>query len=372
MMINSGLHGGRAGFALPMSILVIGFISAAVMAAFARSGAEIRIVDNQQAQQQAFALASAGLEEFFSMPRLNPADTTLGRTYTYGAGNAVVRARVLRRRVVATDTAMFVVHALGTSRAGVGRPAGSRIVAQLAHYVGGTMQVLSSWTSLSGIDKQGSSGIISGFDQCTATVLPGVAVPDGGYTQSGSGEPIKGEPPKDYMGTQEEMAAQIDIDWHGITNPAGPAITPDIVICKPGTYGYIDGWGPCGSWPTSAQFADPNFWPTIVVNGSLSPSLPADGKGTLIVTGDLSLGGGDKWSGIIMVGGIITDNGSGLITGAVVTGLNVLKGHTVGQSSKANGTKDYLYDSCAVEQAALRQGKLAQIANAWSDNWSAW
>jgi hypothetical protein len=113
-----------------------------------------------------------------------------------------------------------------------------------------------------------------------------------------------------------------------------------------------------------------NYWPTIVINGSAA--LPSDGRGTLIVTGDLTFGGGDEWDGIIMVGGAITDNGSGNIAGAVVSGLNVLKGMTVGQSSKANGTKDYAYDSCAVANAAANQSRLVGQRNAWVDNWTNW
>ncbi|HEX2165878.1 MAG TPA: hypothetical protein VHG09_01450, partial [Longimicrobiales bacterium] len=68
----------------------------------------------------------------------------------------------------------------------------------------------------------------------------------------------------------------------------------------------------------------------------------------------------------------IVDNGSGNISGAVVSGLNVLKGETVGESSKANGTKDYTYDSCIVEAAANGMAKLVAISNTWADNLSTW
>jgi hypothetical protein len=78
----------------------------------------------------------------------------------------------------------------------------------------------------------------------------------------------------------------------------------------------------------------------------------------LIVTGNLTFGGGDKWDGIIMVGGMITDNGSGNIAGAVVSGLNVLSARRSRQSSKANGTKDYTYDSCKSQSAANGMAKL--------------
>jgi len=43
------LHARRAGYALPVTVLVIGFITAGVVAAFSRTSAEVRIVDNQNA-----------------------------------------------------------------------------------------------------------------------------------------------------------------------------------------------------------------------------------------------------------------------------------------------------------------------------------
>ena len=351
----------REGFALPMTILVIGFMTAGVLAAFARSGSEVQIVDNQRAQLTAFAVAEAGLQQYLATTRGTPRTTA---TFTYGNDTARVTATQIRPAATTKDTAIWLIRSEGRVRSGTrGVLRTSRTVAQLAYRVPGQMQVLSSWTSLSGLDKAGAAGHITGDDACTSDVLPGIAVPDGSFT--GQSNAISGNPPIDEMGTQAEMASQIKIDWVGITNPTNPSITPDVIICKPGTTGYNASWGPCGSWPTS--FTN---WPTILINGS--SALPSDGQGTLIVTGDLTFGGGDKWTGIIMVGGAITDNGSGNIEGAVVSGLNILKGETVAQSSKANGTKDYTYDSCDVASAASNMMKLTTLQNAWVDNWTNW
>src|SRR5690606_11678735 len=229
-----------------------------------------------------------------------------------------------------------------------GKPPATRTVAQLATRVVGTMQVLSSWTSLSGLHKNGNAGDITGYDACTGDAVAGVATPDGMLT--GKDAAITGDPQHLEMGTVDEMAAEIKIDWPNIAKPVAPSIAPDHVVCMPGTDAYDSNYTNCSSWPSASQFTDPNYWPVIVINGS-SP-LPTDGRGVLIVTGDLTFGGGDTWDGIILVGGKITDNGSGNIAGAVVSGLNVLKGMPVGASSKADGTKDYTYDSCIVSNAA--------------------
>jgi hypothetical protein len=370
MPSNELIRADRAGFALPMSILLIGFLTAAIMAAFARTGAEVRVLDNQQAQQQAFAFANAGLEEYLARGRTGAKDTTI----TFTGGRAVVSWDTIRIGATSQDTAVFLVRSRGVVTAGVtsGRPQATRTVAQFALKPPTKVQILSSWTSLSGLVKNGSSGVITGHDACSGAALPGVALPQSTYNQQGTGNVVFGEPQAiREMGTPSQMAGQIEIDWAGISHPTAPTLAPDIVACRPATYGYDAARGPCGTFPSASTFSNnPNYWPVIVVNGS--SALPANGRGFLIVTGDLTFGGGDKWDGIIMVGGKIVDNGSGNIAGAVISGLNVLKGDPVGESSVANGTKDYIYDSCKVANAANGAGRLVAVPNAWADNWLTW
>ena len=359
------LQGNRSGFALPMAILIIGFITAGVLAGFARTGAEVQIANNQAAETAAFGIAEAGLATYMGIGDVSNTD----RTFTFPGGQARVIATLVRAAVAPTDTAIWLVRSVGTANGGPGQPPATRTVAQLAFRVTSTMQVLSSWTSLSGIHKNGNAGSISGFDACTGTSVAGVAVPDGTFT--GKENPVAGTPEIAEMGTVEQMAAQIKIDWPNIAKPVAPAIKPDYVVCLPGTASYDSNYTNCGSPPPSSVFtSNPDHWPVTLLNGS-SP-LPVNGRGILIVTGDLTLNGGDAWDGIILVGGRIIDNGNGNISGAVVTGLNVLKGETVEASSRANGTKAYQYDSCKVASAAAGMSKLSEMSNAWADNLSTW
>jgi hypothetical protein len=363
----------REGFALPMAILLIGVMTAGVMAAFARVGAEVQTVSNQHAQTAAFAVADAGLSDWMAAGRLSANMQTAQRTFRYGTDSAVVHVR--RVRPHSAGSALVLVSSTGFVRAGAARPPARRTVAQFATQQGMKMQVLSSWTSLSGISKQGNSGGFHGADasltECAdGRTLAGIAVPTG--LSEGTHERAYGEPGVQNMGTKAEMAAAIDIDWVGITDPVAPKITasPGNVVCRPATYGYIASYSPCGSWPTS--FAD---WPTVVVNGSFS--LPSSGRGLLIVTGNLVMGGNTDWDGVILVGGRIDDNGQGHIKGSVISGLNLKKGHSVDESnvaiSEANGTKRYEFDSCAVQNAlAGATSGMRPIQNAWVDNWSTW
>src|SRR5687768_185717 len=86
----------RAGFALPMTILVIGFMTAGVLAAFARSGSEARLVDNERAQLTAFAVAEAGLQQYLAVTRGVPPATV---TYVFANDTAIVTSKLIRPAV---------------------------------------------------------------------------------------------------------------------------------------------------------------------------------------------------------------------------------------------------------------------------------
>jgi hypothetical protein len=215
-----------------------------------------------------------------------------------------------------------------------------------------------AFTSLSGIDKNGNSGALDGNDHCTAPggsmpPIPGVAVPNGTYT--GHTNPINGNPDNAPVGLGSPGPAgtakdEVDIDWAGIT--AGTVLPPDFVH---------------PTWPTTGQFDN---WQVVKANGDLS--LPSDGKGILIVTGNLTLSGSQRWDGLVFVGGTITSNGNNAIYGAVITGLNVKLGINVPQQAIANGNKTFQFDSCNLTRALGHIGSLQRVRNGWVDTWSSY
>jgi hypothetical protein len=366
-MSKSLIDSRREGFALPMAILLVGFLTAGLVGAFMRQSSERATVTSTEQQTNAFAVAEQALENYLA----TGTTTSTTVTYTFTRGTATVVATQMKAAATSLDTAIWLIKATGVSRGGTAaNPPARRTVAQLAYKTGAAMNVLSSWTSLSGIDKSGASGSISGADECGVDgTKAGATEPSGGFVTGKTG-PFSGTPAIDTTRTQDQLASAVKIDWAGITSTSSMAIAPDIIYCKSGTSGYDAARTPCGSFPASAAFTA-SYWPTIMINGS--SSLPADGHGMLIVTGNLTLGGGDSWDGIILVGGTITDNGNGGISGAVVTGLNVLLNLPVDPStSLAHGTKDYAYNSCSVASAASGMIKLSAVNNAWMDNWNAW
>jgi hypothetical protein len=372
------MRNDREGFALPMAILVIGFMTAGVVASFTRVGAEVQSVDNVRGQTAAFAMADAGLAQFMTTGSLPSSTTSTSTTYTYAGGTATVTARRLHR---VGNSSLVLISSVGTAASPVGRPRAQRTVAQFARQEPIDMQVLSSWTSLSGVYAHGNNGAFDGVDAAGSmcgdgVTRAGIAVPDNLATSTGTNnshieERASGDPPIDYLGTKQQAADAIQIDWAGLINPAGPAIPPHAIRCAASTStGYVAGLGPCGSWP--ANF---NNYPTTMINGSMA--LPSSGKGLLIVTGNLEILGNQNWDGIILVGGKITDNGQGMISGSVVSGLNMTIGQTVEESnvdqSMANGTKRYEFDSCKVQDALLGASTgFSAIPNAWVDNWAQW
>jgi hypothetical protein len=348
----------RRGATLVLVLFSIVLMSVLIASAFARTSGERRVNADHLAQVEAFGVAQTGLERYLSAVTEEPglvSDTTLASLPGGFADVGVWRLRDSAGGI----PAMYLVVSRGVSttakRYDARAPAAERIVAQYAVWRPMTLDLDAAFTSLSGLDKNGSSGRLSGVDNCGAKpAVPGVAVPNGLY--SGPTGPIDGNPDNApiYLGTAGTGGTAKDavrIDWAAIRD--SNAIAADYTI-------------PGSSWPTSTEMLD---WPVIRVNGDHSVNGGAtDGKGVLIVTGNLTLGGSWKHEGLVLVGGTLTSNGNNTITGAVVTGLNVKVGTAVAQTAIGNGNKTFQYDSCDIAEALDRLASFHRIPNAWVDN----
>jgi hypothetical protein len=69
-----------------------------------------------------------------------------------------------------------------------------------------------------------------------------------------------------------------------------------------------------------------------------------DGFGNLIIEGDLTLGGGFTWTGLVVVTGTVTFNGGG-------SGVNITGAVMSGDAVSLNGGLEIYYDSCAVGES---------------------
>lgn len=382
----------REGFALPMAILVIAFLTVTIAAAYAATTAEMTTNLSQRGESRAYMLAQAGMENFMARRNENGfcANCGLPPTVTYESTTVSLPggyAQVVAQRVrVATDTrpAIYLLRAKGvdtlafswTDSAGSKvKSYGIRTVAQLTYWNVNQVNVLSGWTALNGLSYNGSAGTITGLDGCGAkSTVAGIAVPGSDYNNNGNFTP-QGNPPIQSLGTMEQAKAAIKIDWDGIVN--GNRIQADYV--------FATNAAAQAGWP-SINFS--GRYPVIRVNDNFT--MPTTGgQGTLIVLGNLTISGNNLWNGIILVGGTMTSNGNGTMEGATESGLNAMlktspspsqldsaqmrvpSGTTLTAdpaNSTANGTKTFQYNSCEVAKAAGGLASYSVYPNAWMDN----
>ena len=386
----------RRGFALPMAILIIAFLTVTISAAYTATSSELTTNMAQRGESKAYMVAQAGLENFMARrnepgfcptcniaPNIPPVVTYESTTVTMPTGYAYVVAQRIR---IGNNTrpAIYLLRSHGvdtTSRAITGSSRsvqGQRTVAQLVFWNVNQVNVLSGWTSTSGLDKQGSSGTISGVDECgQRAAVAGIAVPSGDYSVNGSFTPA-GNPPVQYLGTQAEANAAVKIDWRGIV--LQNRIQPDYVFASSGAAS--------SAWSSIDFGTSPNWkYPVIRVNDNFA--LPGTGgRGTLIVMGNLTMSGDNLFKGILLVGGQMRSNGNGTVAGATMSGLNTLFTTTAALDSAraltplgispvltntpanatANGTKAFQYNSCEVAAAAGGLASYSVYPNAWMDN----
>ncbi len=351
----------RRGASLPLMILLIVVLGIGITLGLMRMSGERHIVADQRAQLKAWSAAQAGLEQYAAQLSGAPPATD-SMAISLGAGDSAFVRLVQLRPKVAGSAAMYMVRSRGRSRSATRydsrTPAAERTVAQLAVHPALSMDVHAAWTSITGLNKNGGSGQLNGNDRCGANPpVAGVAVPQNaangtpGYEQSGGSSVPTGSPPIDHLGANPAAAADaVNIDWPSIVN--GGALPADY------TYNGNAGW--------PASFSD---WPIIRVDGNRSLGPSDDGRGILIVTGDLTLNGSFVWEGIMLVGGRITSDGYNNVYGTAVSGLNLQLGMTVGESDVGNGNKIFQYDSCAIDNALNSAASLRLLPNAWVDNW---
>lgn len=373
----------RIGFALPLVMVFLIVITMAIAASLAASAAETGMSTAQRGQNRAYALAEQGLQQFLvkrdslcsasGSCLTDPAAATSGKDSVLvrtNGGYAVVLAELLRPQIGNTDTipALFFIRSRGVDSLSKLRGSDTtnsvRSVGLMVAWSTQTMKVTGAWTSLSGLNKQGSAGQIDGNDQCgRKQAVAGVLVPKGDYQASGGFTPT-GNPPLDTTKTLAQLESQVTIDWNGIIN--NNSMPADFEI-------------PPQGFPDAAWFqADTSRWPIIRIHTN-GFSLPNAGRGIIIADSDFVISGSNMWNGIIMIGGKLTSNGNNTTSGATVSGLNYLlpgaaqpgQGY-ISDDATANGTKSYVFNSCYVSRATKSLRHYVAFANTWIDDVPVW
>ena len=365
------LHRNERGATLVIVLILIVLLVIMASAGFTRASSERRTTADLEAQTGALMVAQSGLERYLfqttALPTSFPSTSSLSVT----GGTAAVTVHRFKQSSGANDPNIYAITSKGTytraRRFDNRAPVAERSVAQLVRWQTASIDVDAAFTSLSGLLKNGTSGTVSGYDECSAQpTIPGVAVPDALYAQSGGGgQPgafIDGNPENapDYMGTAGPGGTaeqEVDIDWPAIVN--GTMLQPDFLLTRTGNR-------LTGAWPTGAQW---NNWPVVRMNGNVTNADNLSGQGILIVTGNADLTN-VTWRGIVLVGGAGSLSGSlTRVHGTIITGLNVKLGMTVPETEVGNGNFLVRYNSCDIATALNRLGGWQRIPNAWADNW---
>ena len=238
----------------PMAILVIAFMTVTVAVAYSATSAERLTNESQRTESKAYMVAQAGLENFMARRNepgfcancgLPPAVTYESTTVRLKSGYANVVAQRLRAGDL-TKPAIYLLRSRGVDTSSISftgsdtvhrnRQNAERTVAQLVYWNVNQVNVLSGWTATNGLNKQGSSGTISGVDNNAGLAagcpphhadVAGIAVPSGDYSVNGNFTP-QGNPPVQYLGTQQQTNDAVKIDWSGIVN--GNRIQPDYLL----------------------------------------------------------------------------------------------------------------------------------------------
>jgi len=109
----------REGFAIPLSIMVIGFLSISLMAAFARVDNDYNVTSSRTLMVDAYSLAQTGLETFIARRRqlgftsFPPAPSESTRIALTGGYADVVMKQV--RDTVGGLTPLYVIRSKGTT-----------------------------------------------------------------------------------------------------------------------------------------------------------------------------------------------------------------------------------------------------------------
>lgn len=371
----------RRGFALPLAVLIIAALTAAIAAGFAATSGEAVVNNAQRSQERAYQLAEAGLQQFL-VRRGEPgfcagcvADPSVADSeYTrvpLGGGYADIVAYRVRSVIAGISPAVYFIRSKGVDTAarlsGSAAPFAERTVGIYANWNTTTILPIGALTSLNGVTR--TNATITGNDGCTssssANLSIGLALPFGSGTSS-VGLPLP-YPSVDSGFTFDSLKASLAIDWNGIIN--GGVLTPDYTV-------------PPDPWPTS--FSN---WPLIRLKRTDSirtPSSGTPGQGIIIADSNLLLKRPYDWRGALLVGGKLSTTGGGTATarvdGGVVTGLNLLlpgaippsPGQTSDNDILPSGSYDLYYNSCYLASAGIRFHKYSVMPNTWMDNVAAW
>jgi hypothetical protein len=303
----------EGGFALAMVVFLLFTIAVAGATGYQLVSAENELASGNEAQEEALAVARAGLERYVGEHLGIPGVTS----YALGDGSVTVTPYKVTKLNDSTD--VYLLRAVGTlPDARYPSSPATRTVRQYAHLnrrpvraraafmtTQPTMVLFSSNTSVDGMAEFSLGG--SAVTDCPTGDATGIVPIAGAISTSSVGGPgvPTGSPGDTILPNPAAVISAARVRWSVLKDPSFP-IPFD------------------GSWPNFASIPGDSF-PVVRVDGDYT--LDRNGRGALIVTGSFTASGTYEWRGIILAGGATSssyDNGSGevMVQGIIISGLN--------------------------------------------------
>ncbi len=346
------IAGRPEGFGLLASLFVLILIGAIGIAGIALTEKDMMAGRAVRQSAKAFYAAEAGLNAVLSGWESAGYGTLLavpGDSTTVGPmtiENGFSYEGIVRRVDGGSATQIYVIRVTASG------PGSARRMLRRVVFVpppGGVItSALVSATGLS-LDEENE---ISGYDHCAGSSndVAGVTLPPGTFSEDDDDNTVEGDPDFVYDDSTAIVAAT-GIDWAGLM---GGTPAPDVTI-------------PPGSLPSSYP---PGEWKHIFIDKA-SHTLPEgmNGRGLLVVRGNLRMDEETSWDGVILVGGRLTmDDEDIRITGALVTGLNKLLGQSVTGKTKFDEESRLRYSSCYVDSAFATLTTIRRVSNGWLES----
>lgn len=369
-MTGAGRARGRErGMALAVAIFALIVVGLLVAAAFFAGNLEQRTGRNAVFASEAADAAESGTASVFASwdPALN--GLAVGDSASVPI-SAPLGARItVMPSVVRLNDELYLVRSLGQRTDGTGRVLTERTVATVARLVTPVAAAGAAVTvtrpiafagggfTVSGNDAapDGWAGCAPGADQAgiRSAAATGAAVRDtariAGVPRQVARDPTVTSAVFGSFGSRtfDQLARAASVVLASAIVAGGPA--PAV---KAGTLGRCDiadrmNWGEprrsgAGQVPACAR-----YFPVVYREGSLVLSRGGRGQGLLLVRGNLEIGGGFEWAGLIVAtGGILVTGVGNRIEGAVLA-----QGALPGFQSGIGGSTSIRYSSCAIRAA---------------------
>jgi len=361
------------GFLLIAALTLLSALTLVGATAYLLSSTDIKIGGNLKNSQMTLQVAQAGAERAREILRQANAVSTSPDSLSEELAAKVGVNGVLNDPLAGTDDLNVISNSTGSSSMTVGNAAMTYLV-----YVTNDTQDSNGWLSVTDSNKKamitsiatgpknakaivqtvvevfpmvsspatiytkgdvtgnGNSLTVSGNDACNSgTNLAPIYTKDPAATTLVGNPTLSGSPGSPQHGT-------LDLDIQGMINQlkgsASYTLTADV---QNGTYGSSSSYKTVYSNTSSPVNAN-----GLTLNNVV-------GYGILIVEGDLNLGGGFTWDGIILATGAVTLNG-GAGPNAINIQGQVLSGTSTVTDVSINGSNTITYNSCSVKKATAQ------------------